>query len=92
MQGFVETIHLFRTRPDLVAPLLQRYLNIEDRKAAQELYAFHVPVFQKVLRPSFPGMQALREFLVRNTRRRRRFRRPTSLIHPSLINLHETGS
>src|SRR6478672_2129315 len=63
MQGFAETIHLFETRPDIVVPLLQRYLNIEDRKAVEELHAFHVPVFQKVPRPSFPGMQALREFL-----------------------------
>ncbi len=64
MQGFVETIHLFKTRPDIVVPLLQRYLKIEDRKTVEELHAFHVPVFQKVPRPSFPGMQALREFLV----------------------------
>jgi NMT1/THI5 like len=65
MQGFVETIHLFKTRPDIVVPLLQRYVKIEDRKVAEDLYAFHVPVFQKVPRPSFPGMQALREFLVK---------------------------
>ena len=32
MQGFVETIHLFKTRPDIVVPLLQRYVKIEDRK------------------------------------------------------------
>jgi len=64
MQGFVETIHLFKTRPDIVVPLLQRYVKIEDRQAAEALYAFHVPVFQKAPRPSFPGMQALREFLV----------------------------
>ncbi len=63
MQGFVETIHLFKTQPDIVIPLLQRYLNIEDRKAAEDLYAFHVPVFQKVPRPSFPGMQTLRDLL-----------------------------
>jgi NMT1/THI5 like len=64
MQGFVETIHLFKTRPDVVVPLLQRYLNINDQKAAAELYAFHVPVFQRVPRPSFPGMRTLRELLV----------------------------
>src|SRR4029434_8894789 len=64
MKGFVETIHLFKTRPDIVVPMLQRYLKIEDRKAAEELHAFHVPVFQKVPRPSFPEMEALREFLV----------------------------
>src|SRR6476661_8302577 len=51
MQGFVETIHLFETQPDIVVPLLQRYLKIDNRKAAEELYAFHVPVFQKAPRP-----------------------------------------
>jgi hypothetical protein len=45
-------------------PLLQRYLSIDDRKAAEALYAFHVPVFQKVPRPSFTGIQKLRDFLV----------------------------
>jgi ABC-type nitrate/sulfonate/bicarbonate transport system substrate-binding protein len=64
MQGFVETIHLFKTRPDLVVPLLQRYLKIQDRKVVEELHSFHVPVFQKVPRPSFPGMQTLRDLLV----------------------------
>ncbi|HYX64026.1 MAG TPA: ABC transporter substrate-binding protein [Burkholderiales bacterium] len=63
MQGFVETIHLFKTRPDVVVPLLQRYLGIDDRKAAEELYAFHVPVFQKIPRPSLPGMPTLRKLL-----------------------------
>jgi ABC-type nitrate/sulfonate/bicarbonate transport system substrate-binding protein len=65
MQGFVETIHLFKTRPDIVVPLLQRYLKIEDRKAVEDLHAFHVPLFQKVPRPSFPGMQKMRDFLVK---------------------------
>jgi ABC-type nitrate/sulfonate/bicarbonate transport system substrate-binding protein len=63
MQGFVETIHLFKTRPEIVVPLLQRYVKIEDRKVAEDLYAFHVPVFQKVPRPSSAGIGALRDFL-----------------------------
>lgn len=63
MQSFVETIHLFKTKPNIVIPLLQRYLKMGDRKAAEELHAFHVPVFQKVPRPSFPGMQTLRDLL-----------------------------
>lgn len=65
MQGFVETIHLFKTRPDIVVPLLERYLRIDDRKAVEQLHAFHVPLFQKVPRPSFPGMQKMRDFLVK---------------------------
>jgi hypothetical protein len=64
MQGFVETIHLFKTQPNIVVPLLQRYVKIDDRKAAEDLYAYHVPVFQKIPRPSFAGMQTLREYLV----------------------------
>jgi ABC-type nitrate/sulfonate/bicarbonate transport system substrate-binding protein len=63
MEGFVEAIHLLKTRPDIAVPLLQRYLKIEDRTAAEELHAFHAPEFKKVPRPSFPGMQALRDFL-----------------------------
>jgi hypothetical protein len=35
MQGFVETIHLFKTQPDIVVPMLQCYVKIEDRKAAE---------------------------------------------------------
>jgi hypothetical protein len=49
---------------DIVLPLLQRYLNIEDRKAAEDLHAFHVPVFRKVPSPLLPGLPQLREFLV----------------------------
>jgi ABC-type nitrate/sulfonate/bicarbonate transport system substrate-binding protein len=64
MKGFVETIYLFKTQPQTIVPLLQRYLKIDDRKAAEDLYAFHVPVFQKAPRPSFPGMQTLRNLLV----------------------------
>jgi hypothetical protein len=63
MQGFVETIHLFKTRPDIVVPLLHRYVKIEDKHAAEELYAYHVPVFEKIPRPTITGMQALRELL-----------------------------
>ncbi|HEV8062033.1 MAG TPA: hypothetical protein VGP68_19300, partial [Gemmataceae bacterium] len=50
--------------PEIAVPLLQRYVKIDDRKAAEDLYAYHVPVFQKIPRPSFAAMQALRGFLV----------------------------
>lgn len=63
MRGFVDTIRLFKTRPDIVVPLLQRYLKIEDRRTAEELHAFHVPVFRKVPSPYFPGMPRLRQVL-----------------------------
>ena len=41
-------------------PLLQSYLKIGDPKAAEDLYAFHVPVFQRVPWPLFPGMHTAR--------------------------------
>jgi hypothetical protein len=84
MQGFVETI--FKTRPDIVVPLLQRYIKIEDRKAAEELHALHAPVFQKVPRPLFPGMQ------IRCGNLLRRSIQPRSLKEPDLADLPFTNA
>jgi ABC-type nitrate/sulfonate/bicarbonate transport system substrate-binding protein len=66
MRGFVETIHLFKTQPDIVVPLLQRYLNISDRYTAEDLYKFHVPVFQKVPKPLLGNLQKVRDVLADN--------------------------
>jgi len=63
MRGFVEAIHLFKTQPDIVLPLLQRYLNIADRNAAEELYKYHVPVFQKTPRPLLGNLHNIRDVL-----------------------------
>ena len=68
MQGFVETIHLFKTRPDIVVPLLQRYVKLEDRKAAEDLYAFHVPVFQKLRDRHFQECRHCASFLPQKIR------------------------
>ena len=87
MQGFVEAIHLFKTRPDIV--VLQRYLKIEDRKAVEELHAFHVPLFQKVPRPSFPGIQKMRDFLVKKHPAAASLKSPTLPIPHSSMNWSE---
>lgn len=63
MRGFVETIHLFKTQPNVVVPLLQTYLNIADRSAAEDLYQYHVPVFQKVPKPLLGNLQNVRDVL-----------------------------
>jgi hypothetical protein len=76
MRGFVETIHLFKTRPDVVVPILQRFLNIEERKAAEDLHAFHVQVFRRVPSPLLTGLPKLREFLARK--------------YPNAMSLRET--
>jgi ABC-type nitrate/sulfonate/bicarbonate transport system substrate-binding protein len=53
VQASVDTIALFKTRPDIVVPLLQRFLGIEDRKSAEQLLAYYAPVFQSIPRPTF---------------------------------------
>jgi ABC-type nitrate/sulfonate/bicarbonate transport system substrate-binding protein len=62
VRGMVETIHLFKTQPDVVVPLLQRFLNMSDRKAVEDLHKFYVPLFPSAPRPSLSeGMQAIRD-------------------------------
>ena len=53
VKGFVDSIHLFKTQPDIVVPLLQRFLQFSDRKGLEQLYAFYVPLFRNVPRPTF---------------------------------------
>jgi ABC-type nitrate/sulfonate/bicarbonate transport system substrate-binding protein len=62
VRGVVETIHLFKTRPDIAMPLLQRFMNFKDRRAAEALHAFYVPLFPANPRPDLSdGMQTLRK-------------------------------
>ncbi len=61
VRGVVETIHAFKTQPDVYIPLLQRFLNISDRKVAEDLYKFYVPLFPQAPRVALAeGIQALR--------------------------------
>jgi ABC-type nitrate/sulfonate/bicarbonate transport system substrate-binding protein len=62
VRGMVETIHVFKTQPDVVVPLLQRFLNINDRKSVEDLHKFYVPLFPSAPRPSLSeGMQDVRD-------------------------------
>ncbi|MBI1776019.1 MAG: ABC transporter substrate-binding protein [Proteobacteria bacterium] len=62
VRGFVEAIHVFKTRRDIVVPMLQRYMGIEDRQAVEALYEFYVPLFPKVPRPSFSDFQSVKDY------------------------------
>lgn len=43
-------------------PLLQGFLNMSDRKAAEDLHTFYVPLFPAAPRPSLAeGMQDVRD-------------------------------
>jgi len=62
VRGMVETIHVFKTQPDVAVPLLQRFLNMSDRNAAEDLHKFYVPLFPPAPRPSLSeGMQTVRD-------------------------------
>lgn len=55
LRGFVEAIHLFKTRADIAVPLLQDFLQIGDGRATERLHAFYVPLFPQVPRPLLSG-------------------------------------
>ena len=59
VQGYVETIHFFKTQRAEVIPLLQRFLTFKDRGAVEAAYDFYAPRFQPLPRPSASGMQKL---------------------------------
>ena len=63
VQGMVETIHLFKTQRDLAVPLLQRFLQIDERTDVEALHAFYAPLFPAVPRVDLgePGIRSLRE-------------------------------
>jgi hypothetical protein len=62
VRGFVETVHLFKTQPTIVIPLLQRFMNFSDPRATEALHAFYVPLLPATPRPELSdGMQTLRD-------------------------------
>jgi ABC-type nitrate/sulfonate/bicarbonate transport system substrate-binding protein len=63
VRGYVETIHAFKTQPDVYIPVLQRFLNISDPKVVEDLHKFYVPLFPQAPRVALgaAGMQSLRE-------------------------------
>jgi hypothetical protein len=66
VQGMVQTIHLFKTQPGIAVPLLQRFLQIDDRKIAEDLHAYYVPLFPRLPRVNLgeTGMKTLRDHLI----------------------------
>jgi hypothetical protein len=41
------------SKPDMAIPLLQRYLQIDDRKAVEQIHAYYVPLFRASPDPTF---------------------------------------
>lgn len=64
VQASVDTIALFKTEPDIVVPLLQRFLQINDRSSMEQLHAYYAPLFQANPRPTFASeIQQLRDIV-----------------------------
>jgi ABC-type nitrate/sulfonate/bicarbonate transport system substrate-binding protein len=62
--ALVDTIALFKTKPELAIPLLQRFLQIDDRKAVEQVHAYYVPLFRASPDPTFFGeMTRLKGFV-----------------------------
>jgi ABC-type nitrate/sulfonate/bicarbonate transport system substrate-binding protein len=53
VKGVVDAIRLFKTRPDIVIPLLQEFLQCPDREPMEQLHAFYAPLFRAVPTPTF---------------------------------------
>jgi ABC-type nitrate/sulfonate/bicarbonate transport system substrate-binding protein len=53
VEAIVDTIALFKTKPDIAIPLLQRFLLLDDRKAVEQVHAYYVPLFRTSPRPTF---------------------------------------
>jgi len=61
-KGYVETMRAFKTQPDVYIPVLQRFLNISDRKLAEDQYKFYVPLFEQAPRVALgDGLQSIRD-------------------------------
>ena len=50
VEAYLDTIHAFKTQPEVFVPLLQRFLNLEDRAIAADLHRFYAPLFPAVPR------------------------------------------
>jgi ABC-type nitrate/sulfonate/bicarbonate transport system substrate-binding protein len=62
VRSIVETIHLFKTRPDVAIPLLQQFMNFKERRTAEAVHAFYVPLLPAVPRPDLSsGIPMLRK-------------------------------
>lgn len=62
VKGNLESIHAFKTQPAVFVPLLQRFLNLSDRKDAEDMYKFYVPLFPQTPRVALAeGMQSIRD-------------------------------
>jgi hypothetical protein len=59
VQGYVETIHLFKTNRALVMTLLHRFLQHFDQEIIEDIYEFYAARFQSLPLPSTGAIQQM---------------------------------
>jgi len=64
VQAMVESIQLFKTRSDVVVPILEQYLNFTDRAAVERLRAFYAPLLPENPRPALGDMTDVRRAMI----------------------------
>jgi ABC-type nitrate/sulfonate/bicarbonate transport system substrate-binding protein len=57
--GYCQAIHVFKTRPDIVRPVLQQHLPFADAAGVQRIHEFYAERFSRIPRPSVGGLQAV---------------------------------
>jgi ABC-type nitrate/sulfonate/bicarbonate transport system substrate-binding protein len=92
VQASVDTIALFKTQPDVVVPLLQRFLGINDRKSVEQLLGYYTPLFQSNPRPTFASeIPQLRDIVARKFPAASNLK-PEDLVDASFVDeLDRTG-
>jgi ABC-type nitrate/sulfonate/bicarbonate transport system substrate-binding protein len=65
VRAMIESIYMFKTRPDIAVPFLQRFLGADDRQAIERLREYYAPYFPEVPRPGLSaGMADVRRVLM----------------------------
>ena len=62
-KGFIKTIHAFKTQPETYIPVLQQFLNVDDRSLVEDQHRFYAPLFPQAPRMalSMEGLQSIRD-------------------------------
>lgn len=61
-RAFIETLHLVRTRPDVVVPLLQKFVGLDDEHSVRGLRDYYAGLLPALPRPDLEeGVATLRE-------------------------------
>jgi ABC-type nitrate/sulfonate/bicarbonate transport system substrate-binding protein len=65
VRGYSAAVHVFKTRSDIVLPVLKRHLPFASPESIRRIHAFYAGRFSRIPRPSVEGIQAVIDSLRR---------------------------